>query len=206
MAARPVNVRALSSICFVATVATWTTEPAHSQTSAAPAPFSRLTLRAGALWQETDNRLGEFYRPSTGYAAEVATPFNLGEFALAAERATFTGLAPSPHPDFHGTVGMLKWRMPFPRLGPFTIAVGAHAGAMQFSFQDTAIAPGLRKEMEMLFGVNAIGSVRLPASFSAFVMGDYSHVHLHVPIHLAPVSAGLGYSLTTPEWLRDFLQ
>jgi hypothetical protein len=206
MAARPVNVRTLYSICLVASVATWTTDAAQSQTPASPAPFSRLTLRAGAVWQQTDNRLGRFYSPSRGYGAEVSAPFDVGEFALAVERATFTGLAPSPHPDFHGTVGMLKWRMPLPNLGPFTIAVGAHAGAMRFSFQDTAIAPGLRKEMELLFGVNAIANVRLPANFSAFVMGEYSHVHLHVPVHLAPVSAGLGYSLTTPGWLRDFLQ
>lgn len=169
-------------------------------------PFSRLTIRAGALWQTTDSRFARLYSPSTGYSAEISAPFNVGEFALAFERATFTGLAPTPHPDFHGTVGVLKWRMPLPRLGPFVAAVGVHAGAMQFSFQDTVVAAGLRKEMEEVFGVNASAAVRLPANFSAFVMGEYTHVHLHVPIHTVPLSAGLGYSLNTPGWLRDFLQ
>jgi hypothetical protein len=180
--------------------------PAGAQAPASPSAFSRLTISAGALWQRTDSRLADIYKPSTGYSGELAMPFDVGEFALAVERATFTGQAPSPHPDFHGTVGMLKWRVPLPSAGPFTVAIGAHAGAMRFSFQDTVIAPGLRKEMELLFGVNAAGTVRLPANFSAFVMGEYTHVHLHVPVHLTPLSAGIGYTLTTPAWLRDFLQ
>ena len=181
-------------------------DPAHAQPPASSPAFSRLTIRAGALWQTTDSRFADLYKPSTGWSGELAMPFDVGEVALALERATFTGQEPSPHPDFHGTVGMLKWRMPLPSVGPFTIAFGAHAGAMRFSFQDTAIAPGLRKEMEMLFGVNASGSVRLPANFSAFVMGEYTHVHLHVPVHLTPLSAGIGYTLAAPGWLRDFLR
>lgn len=202
------NARAFWITCLVASLATlalWTTDAVQAQTTATAPPFSQLTVRAGVAWQTTDDRLGRLYHPSTGYAVEVAAPFDVGEFALTVERATFTGLAPSPHPDFHGTVGTLKWRMPV-IFGPLTIAAGPHAGAMRFSFQDTAIAPGLRKEMELLFGVNAIAGVRLPANFSAFVSGAYSHVHLHVPVHVASVIGGVGYSLTTPGWLRDFLQ
>jgi len=197
-----VKVRIVGVTCILASLAT---QGAYAQ---APdtLPFSRLTIRAGALWQTTDSRFARIYSPSAGYSAEISAPFNVGEFALAVERATFTGLAPTPHPDFHGTVGMLKWRMPLPKLGPFIAAVGVHAGAMQFSFQDTVVAPGLRKEMEEVFGVNAMAAVRLPANFSAFAMGEYTHVRLHVPIHIAPLSAGLGYSLNTPGWLRDFLQ
>jgi len=205
--ARAVNLRTswLISVAAVALVGP-VTEPVLAQTATSPPAFSRLTIRAGALWQTTDSRLADLYKPSTGYSGEVSMPFDVGEFALAVERATFTGQEPSPHPDFDGTVGMLKWRMPLPSVGPFTLALGAHTGAMQFSFQDTVIAPGLRKEMELLFGVNAAGSVRLPANFSAFVMGEYTHVHLHVPVHLAPLSAGIGYTLTTPGWLKDFLR
>lgn len=200
------GIRRAAYIIFSASLATWTAASARGQSSQGGTPFSRLTIRVGALWQSTDSRFAKLYSPSTGYSAELAMPFNVGEFALAAERATFTGLEPTPHPDFHGTVGMLKWRMPLPNVGPFTVAIGAHAGAMRFSFQDTVIAPGLQKEMELLFGVNAIGSVRLPANFSAFAMGEYTHVHLHVPLHLTPLSVGVGYSLSTPGWLRDFLQ
>lgn len=198
--------RAASILAIGTTFAAWAAAAAHGQSPGGSGPFSRLTVRAGALWQATDDRFGRLYSPSTGYSVEVSTPFDVGEFALAAERATFTGLAPSPHPDFHGTVGMLKWRAALPALGPLTLALGAHAGAMRFSFQDTAIAPGLRKEMELLFGVNAVGSVRLPANFSAFAMGEYTHVHLHVPVHIMPLSVGVGYSLNTPGWLSDFLR
>jgi hypothetical protein len=205
MAGPAVNSRIIRIVSVVASAAAWATD-AHGQTSGSPTPFSGITVRGGVLWPKTDSRLAQFYRPSTGYSVELSSPFDVGEFALALERATFTGRAPNPHPDFHGTVGMLKWRVRLPNVGPLTISVGAHAGAMRFSFQDAAIAAGLRKEMEVLFGVNAMGNVRLPAHFSAFVMGEYTHVHLHVPVHLAPVSAGLGYSVTTPGWLRDFLQ
>jgi hypothetical protein len=198
--------RAASALSLVIAVATSIVATAGGQATNASGPFSQLTIRAGALWQATDDRFGHLYSPSTGYSMEVSMPFDVGEFALAAERATFTGLAPSPHPDFHGTVGMLKWRVALPNLGPVTFAVGAHAGAMRFSFQDTVIAPGLRKEMELLFGVNAVGSIRLPANFSAFAMGEYTHVHLHVPLHVMPLSVGIGYRLATPGWLSDFLR
>jgi hypothetical protein len=204
--ARAVNLRTSCLVSVAAVVLVGSvTEPVLAQTAASQPAFSRLTIRAGALWQTTDRRLAELYKPSPGYSGELSMPFEVGEFALAVERATFTGQEPSPHPDFHGTVGMLKWRMSLPSVGPVTIALGAQAGAMQFSFQDTVIAPGLRKEMELLFGVNAVGNVRLPANFSAFVTGEYTHVHLHVPVHLAPLSAGIGYTLTTPGWLKDFL-
>ncbi|HEX8946177.1 MAG TPA: hypothetical protein VF785_23780 [Gemmatimonadaceae bacterium] len=196
----------LSSCVASLAVLTALATTACGQTAQSGNAFSTLTVRAGALWQSTDSRFSKFYAPSTGYSAELSMPFNLGEFGLAIERATFTGLEPTPHPDFHGTVGILKWRMPLPSLGPFTAAIGVHAGAMQFSFQDTAIAPGLQKEMEEVFGVNAIGSLRLPAHFSAFVMGEYTHVYLHVPVHISPLTAGIGYTATTPGWLRDFLR
>ena len=198
--------RAAPVLSLAAAFATSNVAAACGQSPAESTPFSRLTVRAGALWQATDDRLGRLYSPSTGYSIEVSMPFDVGEFALAAERATFTGLAPSPHPDFHGTVGMLKWRVALPTVGPLTLALGAHAGAMRFSFQDTVIAPGLRKEMELLFGLNAVGNLRLPANFSAFAMGEYTHVHLHVPVHIMPLSVGVGYSLTTPGWLSDFLR
>jgi hypothetical protein len=198
--------RAASVLSLVSAFATSNVVAAQDKSPTRSAPFSRLTIRAGALWQTTDDRFGRLYSPSTGYSVEVSMPFDVGEFALAAERATFTGLAPSPHPDFHGTVGMLKWRVALPNVGPLTVALGAHAGAMRFSFQDTVIAPGLRKEMELLFGVNAVGSVRLPANFSAFAMGEYTHVHLHVPVHIMPLSVGVGYSISTPGWLSDFLR
>jgi hypothetical protein len=179
---------------------------AGAQTATDGGPFSHVAFRAGVLRQSVDTRLAKLYSPASGWAAEASVPADIGELALAVERATFRSAGVDRHPDFHGTVGMLKWRMPFPTIGPFTIAAGAHAGLMQFSFQDTAIVEGLRKEREMLFGVNAIGSLRLTGHLSAFVAAEYTHVWLHVPVHLTPVSAGIGYTASTPGWLREFLQ
>lgn len=204
MAAHNVNVRLCCALAVLAIA------PAGAQTatdtSSDGGPFGRLSFRAGVLRQTVDTRLAQLYRPATGWAVEVSSPADIGELALAVERATFQSVGAERHPDFHGTVGMLKWRMPLPAFGPFTAAVGAHAGLMQFSFQDTAIAAGLQKEREMLFGVNAVGSFRLTRHVSAFVAGEFTHVWLHVPVHLTPVSVGLGYAATTPQWLREFLQ
>ncbi|HET7374503.1 MAG TPA: hypothetical protein VFJ20_14030, partial [Gemmatimonadaceae bacterium] len=120
-------------------------------------------------------------------------------------RATFTSVG-AVHPDFHGTLGMLAWRYPRRLFGPISAALGAHAGAMQFSFQDTVINAGLRKERELVLGVNGSLEARIVSGLSAFVTGEYSHVRLHVPVHLARLSAGVGYTVPTPVWLRDFLR
>lgn len=170
-----------------------------------PEPFSRLTIRGGATRFFVDSRLSRYYSPQTGFVVEASTPFELGELAITGERARFTSVG-GAHPDFHGTLGMLAWRYPHRLIGPISAAMGAHAGAMQFSFQDTVINAGLRKERELLLGVDGSLEARIVSGLSAFVMGEYSHVRLHVPVHLARASAGIGYCVRTPMWLRDFLR
>jgi hypothetical protein len=189
----------------------WTVAVVSTQAWAAlaqtgrPEPFSQLGLRAGAVRFSADSRLSRLYSPETGFLIEVSTPFEFGELAVTGERATFTSVG-AVHPDFHGTLGMLAWRYPQRLFGPISAALGAHAGAMQFSFQDTVINAGLRKERELLLGVNGSLEARIASGLSAFVMGEYSHVRLHVPVHLARLSAGVGYTVSTPTWLRDFLR
>ena len=173
--------------------------------SAHPEAFSSLTIRAGATRFGVDSRLSRYYAPETGFMLEASTPFELGEFALTGERATFTSDG-EVNPDFHGTLALLAWRYPVRLLGPISGRIGAHAGVMQFSFQDTLINAGLRKERELVMGANASLEARVVSRLSAFVVGEYSHVWLHVPVHLARISAGLGYSAPTPAWLRDFLE
>ena len=140
MAAHIVTVRFSCALVVLAMVR------AGAQTATDGGPFSHVAFRAGVLRQSVDARLAKLYSPARGWAAEASSPTDIGELALAVERATFRSAGADRHPDFHGTVGMLKWRMPFPAVGPFTVAAGAHAGLMQFSFQDTAIVEGLRSE------------------------------------------------------------
>jgi len=189
----------------------WTVAVASTLSAAAlaqagrPEPFSRFTIRGGLTDFSVDSRLSRYYSPETGFIVEASTPFELGELAITGERATFTSVG-AAHPDFHGTLGMLAWRYPHQLFGPISAAIGGHAGAMQFSFQDSVINAGLRKERELLLGVDGSLEARIVSALSAFVMVEYSHVRLRVPVHLARVSAGIGYTLPTPLWLRDFLR
>lgn len=170
-----------------------------------PDAFSSLTIRAGATRFSTDSRLSRYYTPETGFLIEASTPFDHGEFALTGERATFTSVG-RVNPDFHGTLALLAWRYPTRLFGGVFARLGAHAGVMQMSFQDTLINAGLRKERELAMGVSGSLEARVVSRLSAFVTGEYSHVWLHVPVHLARISAGVGYTTTTPGWLRDFLK
>jgi hypothetical protein len=167
--------------------------------------FSSITLRGGAVRFSADSRLSNYYTPTTGFVVEASTPFELGELAVTGERATFTSVGGSI-PAFHGTLAMLAWRYPRRVFGPVSARLGAHAGAMQFSFQDSVIDAGLRKERELVMGVSGSLEARVASGLSAFVMGEYSHVWLHVPVHLARISAGIGYTASTPAWLRNFLE
>ena len=194
------NVR---SICAIALFAAG---PVAAQGSAQPSAFSSVTARAGVLHETVDSRLRQLYRPSAGFGLELSTPFDLGHLGVSLERSTFRGVEPEPHPDFRATLALISWRVSLPAVGAFTVAGGVHAGAMQFSFDDSAIDPGLRKERELVLGVNAVASVRLTRHLSAFVAAEYSHVWLHVPMHVVPITAGIGYTVSSPEWLRDFLR
>ena len=179
--------------------------PAVRGQSARPQAFSSLTIRAGATGMSVDSRLSRYYSPQTGFVVEASTPFAVGELALTGERATFSSVG-GVNPDFHGTLALLAWRYPQWLLGPVTGRIGAQAGVMQFSFQDSVINAGLRKERELAMGVSGSLEAHVVSRVSAFVMGEYSHVWLHVPVHLARLSAGVGYTAPTPGWLRNFLQ
>ena len=173
--------------------------------TAQPPAFSSLTIRAGATRFSPDSRFSDYYPAETGFVLEASTPFEFGELAVTGERAAFSSLR-ADIPDFHGTLALLAWRYPQRLFGPVSARLGVHAGVVQFSFQDTVINAGLRKERELAMGVNASLETRVVSGLSAFVMGEYSHVWLHVPVHLARVSVGLGYTATTPAWLRNFLE
>ena len=170
-----------------------------------PDAFSSLTIDVGATRFWTDSRLSRYYAPQTGFVVEASTPFEIGELALTGERATFTSIG-GVNPDFHATLALLAWRYAMPLFGGASARLGAHAGVMQFSFQDTLINAGLRKERELVTGVSGSLQAHVVSRLSAFVMGEYSHVWLHVPVHLARISAGVGYTTPTPGWLRDFLK
>lgn len=170
-----------------------------------PDAFSSLAIRAGVTRFSADSRFSRYYTPETGFVIEASTPFEVGEFALTGERATYTSVG-GVNPDFHGTLALLAWRYPQHLFGPVAARFGAHAGVMQFSFQDTVINAGLRKERELVMGVNGSLEAHVASGFLAFVMGEYSHVWLHVPVHLARLSAGFGYAVESPAWLEHFLK
>lgn len=173
--------------------------------SARPKPFSSLSIRAGATWLSADARFSRYYSPETGVILEASTPFAFGELALTGERATFSSVG-GVNPDFHGTLALLAWRYPQRLFGPLTARLGAHSGVMQFSFQDSLINAGLRKERELVMGASGSLEARVVSRVSVFVMGEYSHVWLHVPIHLGRISAGVAYTAASPGWLRSFLE
>ena len=173
--------------------------------SARPKAFSSLSVRAGATWFSVDSRLSRYYSPETGFMLEASTPFAFGELALTGERATFSSVG-GANPDFHGTLALLAWRYPQRLFGPLTASLGAHAGAMQFSFQDSLINAGLRKERELVMGASGSLEAHVVSRGSVFVTGEYSHVWLHVPVHLARISAGVTYTAPSPAWLRKFLE
>lgn len=166
--------------------------------------FSTLTVRAAAGTQHADERLSRFYTPGTALSLEAATPFQIGELSATFSRAKYESVG-SVRPDFTSLTATLAWRY----LLTSRVAdagLGVHFGTTQFAFRDTVIDPGQRNEREVLMGVNGLLSVRVMSPLSAFVEGSYSHVWLHVPVHVASLTVGLGYSATMPGWLRDFLR
>ena len=171
-----------------------------------PPAYSAILLRLGGMHQHVDDRLAQYYAPGTGISADVSTPFEVGEVGITLERASYHGVAPGNHPDFHGTSATLHWRAPAVRLGRVSAALGVHSGAMQFSFNDPTVVEGLRAERELIMGVNAIARFDVGRHVSVWGSAEYSHVWLHVPVHLEPLSAGLQYDITTPAWLKGFLE
>jgi hypothetical protein len=177
---------------------------AFGQTPDSVRDFSTLTVRGAAGPQHTDDRLARFYTPGTALSLEAGTPFQIGELSASVARAKYQSVG-SMHPDFTSLTAALGWRYLLTSRA-VDAGLGVHFGAMQFAFRDSVIDPGQRDEREVLMGVNALLSVHVASHVSAIVEGSYSHVWLHVPVHIASLTVGLGYSATMPAWLRDFLR
>ncbi len=172
--------------------------------SAQDSSFSRLRVRASALRLPVTGHIGDDWRATTGFQADVASNVGAGELALSAARVRFDPISATP--AFTGTMFSLAWTRPLFTRRRGTVDLGARLSDMRMDFDDPAIVGGLRTEEEVLISGVGRGRVALGRGFSGFLEGSYGLFLLSTQTPVATLAAGLEHGVPMPDWLRNILR
>jgi hypothetical protein len=187
------------ALCLVLTLA-----PAFAGAQT-PEPYSVAGISAFALSNPPRGALAQYYTAGTGAALEFAMPLDAGTASVTAARVPYRGKS-AAYNNFTATEALFGWSLMLPLHSRLSVGAGVHAGEFMMAFDDDVINPGLRNEKELLLGVKAAGAFRIAGPLALAAQASYDHVYLHVPTHFLAVQAGLRYTATLPQWLREFMQ
>jgi hypothetical protein len=82
---------------------------------------------------------------------------------------------------------------------------GIKVGGYSMSFHDNSLTIYQKDETEFAAGISSYLAVKLSHNFKLNVGADYTKVYTRKRIELFVLSAGVSYSLKTPEWLKEIL-
>lgn len=114
---------------------------------------------------------------------------------------------PDPLPDFLALQAEAGWGYVIPLPSGSYLTSGAHLGALQFRFRENEQFSGVfQDEIEVTAGVFARAGVPLFGPIEGFAEFHWTRVFTAEPIYITKAQLGLGLTLSSPKWLRQFLR
>jgi hypothetical protein len=168
------------------------------------APFDSLTISLNYIHNSNRNLYHHFWHPSHGAELGVETPFYFGIAEGGVQYVKSRSWMPE-QPDFWTLYSYLGWGLSGRLTGRLNLYTGFNLGNIYFRFDDSGINEAARAERELGFGIK----MGLRYEFS-----EYSYLYLSLRrrviftsnrIKQDFISVGLGKSLCTPRWLKEFL-
>ncbi len=164
-----------------------------------------MSLGVNFLANVGRNEFHDYWNPSNGVQLEFGTPFYLGAVKAGVhifQNDNVTAEVPVFRSAFLYLGWGYEWGLPFD-VGWFT---GIQAGGFYMNFDDDDVADERKTESELGFGLHT--SLRYPTvgRWSAVVTGEYRRIYTHRRIDYVFLGAGVSYTMTTPRWLRGFLE
>lgn len=176
-----------------------------SSADLAAQPFSTLTISAGMATDLATGRLADYWKTEPGGYLRVATPFYLGDIALAAHRTSFP-TKDAARPDFHLLTTTIEWNAELGLPRGAAAFGGAQVGSAAMHFEDNDDIAGNENENEFLAGIQAGVEVPIARGVGFTVVGSQRRIFTRIPMRLTSVGAGLHVTFRTPGRLREILE
>ncbi len=165
--------------------------------------FDSLEIGVQYVVNTNRNVFHDFWAPGRGIDAFIETPFYYGAVQAGLHAFPFYSRE-SGVPDFQIVFIYLKWGQRWTLLNKLDWFnhIGVGSNIMIFEKE-----PGhARHESELGVSLNSGVSYPFYRNIAINLSGSYNIIFTRKRIKLAFVSAGMSYSLSTPGWLKAFLE
>jgi len=168
-----------------------------------PAPFSSIQIALQIVQSGQGEPLQGYWTPQLGFETLIITPFYWGEIHAGGQARSFSG-TDTKYPDFKSIYPFLGWGLSAAL--PYKIKgyLGIRAGINRMMFDN--LGGYQRSESEVAATICVALSFPLSPQWTARVSARRETTFTFKRIHLVQYTAGVGYSLQTPAWLRKFLE
>ena len=172
----------------------------HAQSMEA---FDSLEIGVHYVVNTNRNVFHDFWAPGRGIDAFIATPFHYGSVQAGFQVFPFYGRE-MVFSDFQTVFVYLKWGMRWSLLNKLDwfnhIGVGSNIMIFEKGWGYN------RYENELGMGFDSGVSYPVYKNIAINFSGSYNIIFTRKRIKLAFLSAGMSYSLSTPGWLKAFLE
>lgn len=165
--------------------------------------FDSLEIGVQYVVNTNRNVFHDFWAPGRGIDAFIETPFYYGAVQAGLHAFPFYGQETSIS-DFQTVFVYLKWGLRWSLLNKLDWFNHISIGSNIVIFDK---AQGYsRYENELGMGLDSGVSYPVYKNIAINFSGSYNVIFTHKQIKLAFLSAGMSYSLSTPGWLKAFLE
>ena len=168
-----------------------------------PAHFQTLQFSVQFVEPAQANSLHGYWDPGRGLEAMIITPFFWGDILAGVQIMSFSG-ADSSYPNFKSLYPFLGWGVSFPLPFQVRLHTGLNLGINRMEF-DT-LTGFVRTESEvgltLLIGFSSLLTPRLTLRSSI----RRETIFTYERIHLLHYTAGLGFTIQTPLWIKEFVE
>lgn len=172
----------------------------------APAPYSRLVVRAGGTRLRTLDQLHEFYPGGSGYELQVETPFEFGLIGLTVTTMRLHGTT-AQQVDAHTRTIAADWQGRIALGGRGALRAGVRIGDFAMAFDEPNPAPNADYGThEFLIGPAGALDLALFGPVGMSVSGTWLYLPSSSSMHFGYVSLLGTYRAATPGWLHRILE
>lgn len=167
-------------------------------------PFETVEVLVAGSTNLNRNFLHTFWTPEPGGEVVVALPFYAGQIEGGAVLHRYEDKVPEV-PRFHAVLGYVGWGVVVQGRG-LRWYNGVRLGIYRMAFDEDTPFPGVRTESELTVGMQSRLHVAVARGLSVQVAGGYLKTYTNLRLNLWHASAGLGYRVAAPEWLKRVLR
>ena len=168
-------------------------------------PLSKLTFRLSGVNNSNRNTFHTFWTPSPGGEIQIGLPFYLGEIQGGSRLFVYDNKF-EDLPDFISNFIFLGWGLDLQITNDLNWLNGIRSGVYNMYFDDEDTHVTQRTESELALEIFSRLDYNIYRSLQIHASAGYVRVYTFKRLEFFMLSAGLGYSIETPSWMKDFFE